>query len=180
MTYEMAGGGRAGLALALPDGTQLTLADRVARHLTTSLSTLRTAAANGRKLLADFAANRVSSGPARTYLWAGDRQESRALADLLAFHGVQVRQLAEGAAVRARPGFVRSGDAGRVPAVSGRILEGDRSSAGERDLSQYGRRGRDDDRGGNGGREGSRRESARQAKIHGGLGSRPGRHEQIC
>ena len=45
MTYEMAGGGRAGLALTLPDGTVLTLADRVARHLTTSLATVRTAAA---------------------------------------------------------------------------------------------------------------------------------------
>ncbi len=102
MTYEMAGGGRAGLALVLPDGTQLTLADRVARHLATSLSTLRTAAANSRKLLADFAAARTPAAPARTYLWTGDRQESRALADLLAFHGVQVRQLAENAAIRAR------------------------------------------------------------------------------
>jgi Zinc carboxypeptidase len=102
MTYEMAGGGRAGLALVLPDGTQLTLADRVARHLATSLSTLRTAAANGRKLLADFAEARTPAAPGRTYLWSGDRQESRALADLLTLHGIQVRQLAEGAAVRAR------------------------------------------------------------------------------
>src|SRR5436305_2036847 len=32
MTYEMAGGGRGGVALTLPDGTPLTLADRIARH----------------------------------------------------------------------------------------------------------------------------------------------------
>ena len=41
--------------VALPDGTVLTLADRVARHLTTSLATVRTAARNSRKLLEDFA-----------------------------------------------------------------------------------------------------------------------------
>ena len=100
MTYEMAGGGRAGAAVALPDGTTLTLADRVARHLTTSLATVRTAARNGRKILEDFAANRARAGePAKTYLWPADQQEARALADLLAFHGVRVRQLANGAEI---------------------------------------------------------------------------------
>src|SRR6202035_4496291 len=63
MTYEMAGGGRGGLALTLPDGTLLTLADRVAHHLTTSLAPLRTAAANGRRLLADFTAHRAGTPP---------------------------------------------------------------------------------------------------------------------
>jgi Zinc carboxypeptidase len=104
MTYEMAGGGRAGQALALPDGSTLTLADRVARHLTTSLATVATAARNGRRLLEDFAANRAraASGPARTYLWPADQQEARALADLLTLHGVRVRQLAEPVEVPAR------------------------------------------------------------------------------
>ena len=97
MTYEMAGGGRAGQAVTLPDGSTLTLADRVARHLTTSLATVRTVARNGRRLLEDFAANRAraASGPARTYLWPADQQEARALADLLTLHGIRVRQLAE-------------------------------------------------------------------------------------
>src|SRR4029077_6228943 len=36
MTYEMAGGGRGGLAVDRADGTLLTLADRVGRHLTPS------------------------------------------------------------------------------------------------------------------------------------------------
>ncbi|HSK78356.1 MAG TPA: M14 metallopeptidase family protein [Thermoanaerobaculia bacterium] len=95
MTYEMAGGGRAGLALTLPDGSTLTLADRVARHLTTSLSTVRTAAQNARRLLEDFVANRdkAASEPVRTYLWPAEQQEARALAELLALHGVRVRQL---------------------------------------------------------------------------------------
>jgi hypothetical protein len=104
MTYEMAGGGRAGQAVALPDGSTLTLADRVARHLTTSLATVQTAARNGRRLLEDFAANRAraASGPVRTYLWPADQQEARALADLLTLHGVRVRQLAEPVEVPAR------------------------------------------------------------------------------
>jgi len=104
MTYEMAGGGRAGVAVALPDGTVLTLADRVARHLTTSLATVRTAARNGRKIREDFAANRAKAGtnPARTYLWPADQQEARALADLLALHGVRVRQLAREAEIPVR------------------------------------------------------------------------------
>jgi hypothetical protein len=97
MTYEMAGGGRAGQALTLPDGTLLTLADRVARHLTTSLATVRTAARNARKILEDFAAGRAKAAaePARTYLWSADQQEARAMAELLGLHGVQVRQLAQ-------------------------------------------------------------------------------------
>jgi hypothetical protein len=95
MTYEMAGGGRAGLAVALQDGTVLTLADRVARHLTTSLATVRTAGRNSRKLLEDFSANRAKAGgeAARTYFWPADQQEARSLAELLALHGIRVRQL---------------------------------------------------------------------------------------
>lgn len=95
MTYEMAGGGRGGLALTLPDGSLLTLADRVARHLTTSLSTLRTAAKNARRLREDFVATRLRAGSqGRVYLWSAEQQEARALAELLAFHGVRVHQLA--------------------------------------------------------------------------------------
>ena len=75
MTYEMAGGGRAGTSVTLPDGSALTLADRVARHLTTSLSTVATAAHNRRKLMEDFIANRAKAAaePVRTFLWPGDQ-----------------------------------------------------------------------------------------------------------
>jgi hypothetical protein len=104
MTYEVAGGGRAGVAMALPDGSTLTLADRVARHLTTSLTTVRTAARNSRKILADFAASRArpAAEPARTYLWPADQPEARSLADLLALHGIRVRQLKQAAEIPAR------------------------------------------------------------------------------
>lgn len=94
MTYEVAGGGRAGSASILRDGTPVTLADRLARHLTTSLATVRTAAAGAVKLNADFAAARTEAaaqGP--LYLLDGAAPESPALADLLAFHGVEVEVL---------------------------------------------------------------------------------------
>lgn len=103
MTYEMAGGGRGGLALALPDGSLLTLADRVARHLTTSLSTLRTAARNARRLREDFVATRLRAGSrGQVYLWSAEQQEARELAGLLAQHGVRVHQLAQAEEVPAR------------------------------------------------------------------------------
>ena len=95
MTYEMAGGGHAGEVIVRPDGTPLTLADRVAHHLATTLATARTAGASSRRLLADFVANRLdaAAGPGRTYLWSADQPEARSLADLLALHGVRVEQL---------------------------------------------------------------------------------------
>ena len=103
MTYEMAGGGRGGLALNLADGSVLTLADRVARHLTTSLATVRTASRNARRLLEDYVAGRSrAAAGGRVYLWAADQQEARALADLLNLHGVRVQQLAQPAEVPVR------------------------------------------------------------------------------
>jgi hypothetical protein len=103
MTYEMAGGGRGGLALNLADGSVLTLADRVARHLTTSLTTVRTAAKNGRRLLDDFVAGRIkAASDPRTYLWAADQQEGPALASLLALHGIRVSQLGKDTELTAR------------------------------------------------------------------------------
>jgi hypothetical protein len=96
MTYEAGGGGRAGLAYRRRDGSVLTLADRVARHLVSSLATVETAAAGARRLVADFVAVRVAStaGPGQLYLWEADRPEAAALAATLARHGVDVRRLA--------------------------------------------------------------------------------------
>ncbi len=105
MTYEMAGGGRGGLAINRPDGTPLTLADRVARHLTTSLATVRTAGRNAHRLLQDFVATRLKTAaePGRVYLWPADQQEARTLAELLRLHGVRVQQLAQPAEIKAQP-----------------------------------------------------------------------------
>ncbi len=105
MTYEMAGGGRAGELLTRLDGTRLSLVDRVAHHLATSIATLRTAAAGSRRLLEDFVANRLdaSSGPGHVYTWTPDGPDARALADLLALHGVRVEQLSASTELKVRP-----------------------------------------------------------------------------
>ncbi|HEX2165369.1 MAG TPA: M14 family zinc carboxypeptidase, partial [Thermoanaerobaculia bacterium] len=83
MTYEMAGGGRAGLALERPDGSVLTLADRAARHLVASLATVATAAADATRLLRDFVDARAAAaaGPGDLYLWPAAAAEAGALAD---------------------------------------------------------------------------------------------------
>jgi hypothetical protein len=96
MTYEVAGGGRAGAAVLRNDGVTLRLADRVARHLVTSLATLETAHAQRIGLLRAFAAGRSpSAGETRSYLWADDQPEARELAELLGQHGIAVRRLAQ-------------------------------------------------------------------------------------
>ena len=51
MTYEVAGHSHAGTAITRDDGTQLTLADRIARHYTTSMATLETSAQNHEALV---------------------------------------------------------------------------------------------------------------------------------
>ncbi|MCU1349514.1 MAG: zinc carboxypeptidase [Acidobacteria bacterium] len=51
MTYEVAGHGRAGTAIEREDGTTYTLADRIARHYTSGMATLRTAADHREELL---------------------------------------------------------------------------------------------------------------------------------
>lgn len=106
MTYEMAGGGRAGEVLRLPDGSLLTLADRVARHLTSSLATVHTAAENRVALLKDFVAVRraASTRLAQSVLWEAGQPEAKALAELLASHGVEVNQLLTEVELLARPG----------------------------------------------------------------------------
>jgi hypothetical protein len=104
MTYEVTGGGAAGELARLGDGTTVSLADRVARHLTASLSTLRAAAAHRAELL-DSATQRaretVEAKPT-SYLWP--RQgEGRALAELLLRHGARVGELAGPREEEARP-----------------------------------------------------------------------------
>lgn len=97
MTYEMAGHGRAGQVIERPDGTLLTLVDRIARHLTTSIATARSAAENHTALLTDFAdaRRRSFSEEERTYIWEAGQQEARAAGDLLSAHGVSVERLAQ-------------------------------------------------------------------------------------
>ncbi|HEX4953414.1 MAG TPA: M14 family zinc carboxypeptidase [Thermoanaerobaculia bacterium] len=95
MTYEMAGGGRAGQVLALPGGGLLTLADRVTRHLASSLVAVRTVAEKRVALLRDHVAIRRSAAERipEGVVWDADQPEAEALAALLAFHSIRVHQL---------------------------------------------------------------------------------------
>ncbi len=54
MTYEQAGGGRAGLGIIKADGDTLTLVDRAKHHYTTGISTIEIAAKNRQKLIDEF------------------------------------------------------------------------------------------------------------------------------
>lgn len=102
MTYEVGGGGGAGQDLELRDGRRVNLADRVARHTTTALATVRAAGRNYRRLLADFAAARAKRPPLVTYLFSPQAAEGPALAALLEEHGLLVEELGEDAMLVAR------------------------------------------------------------------------------
>lgn len=134
MTYEMAGGGRAGKLLQRDDGTRLVLADRVARHTVSTLETVRTASSHREHLLRRCHERRglrgaeggkVGSGE-RTYLWRADQPEARELADLLIRHGLTVERLDERAEAKVEPVWpgdevVRAFEAGTFLARSGQI-----------------------------------------------------------
>ncbi|MFN7960242.1 MAG: M14 family zinc carboxypeptidase [Thermoanaerobaculia bacterium] len=95
MTYEMAGGGSAGQLLERRDGSTLSLADRIGRHLMSSLAAVRTAAQNRVSLLKDFVASRRawSVRLPRSFVWEAQQGESEAMALLLQAHGIRVQQL---------------------------------------------------------------------------------------
>ena len=98
MTYEQAGGGEAGVVLTREGEEPLTLTDRVARHLTASMTTIETAVSNRSRRLADFdafwdsPARRAPDAPAA---WAisGADEAGDALAELLVRQAVRVDML---------------------------------------------------------------------------------------
>lgn len=106
MTYEMAGGERAGLAVERPSGEVLTLADRVARHTVAALTTVRTAARHARALRRDAVIRRATP-PGETWLWRADQAEARALAALLERHGATVTRLETARRLRVVPAIPR-------------------------------------------------------------------------
>ena len=101
MTYEVAGNWRAGTAITRPDGTVYTLNDRIQRHYTTALATLRTAAAHRQELLLYTAqATRAQMENGRNTFFVSDMPNSRALVDVLRRQAIDVRQLAAPATVK--------------------------------------------------------------------------------
>lgn len=55
MTYEQAGGGYAGLAISLPQGGELTLADRLLHHHSSGLATIKAVSQNAELVVEEFA-----------------------------------------------------------------------------------------------------------------------------
>src|SRR5436309_3088310 len=95
MTYEVAGHSRAGSAIMRDDGTVHTLADRIARHYTTAMATLRTASENREGLLQytyEMMRKQVTSGQ-NTYLLQPDSPNFRPLIEMLQRQSIAMSQL---------------------------------------------------------------------------------------
>jgi hypothetical protein len=129
MTYEQAGGGRAGLAYRRPDGTILTLRDRAEHHRTAGEATLRAAALRKSELLLGFASfhRTIGEGTPDVLLVPGTNPTRvEALVALLRGQGIRVEEATRAFKVNARPhsGFRTRSDfpAGtyRVPARQSR------------------------------------------------------------
>ncbi|MEA2164555.1 MAG: hypothetical protein QOK37_2682 [Thermoanaerobaculia bacterium] len=95
MTYEVAGSGRGGSAILRDDATVYTLADRIARHYTTSMATLRTASENREGLLLytyEMMRKQVASGQ-NTYLLVPGSPNFRPLVEMLERQKISMSQL---------------------------------------------------------------------------------------
>src|SRR5207253_1248616 len=101
MTYEMAGGPRGGSLFLRDDQTVLTLGDRIQRHYTTSMSTLRTASAHSEELLLyTYNAMRATGGQT-TFLIPPASPNFRPLIEVLQRQAIQVGTLASPITVKA-------------------------------------------------------------------------------
>jgi hypothetical protein len=118
MTYEMAGGGRAGLVVERQDGSMMTLADRVQRHAVAGIETINTAAANREGLLRytrDAALSQIEKGKT-TFLIAPDSPNAGALLSLLEKQRIRVEMLTEPVTLRATPVTRETGESRTFPA----------------------------------------------------------------
>ncbi|HEX8695999.1 MAG TPA: M14 metallopeptidase family protein [Longimicrobium sp.] len=104
MTYEQAGHGAAGQAVAREDGDTLTLHDRAEHHRTSGQATLRTAAEGKTRLLLDYAeAARTAGDGEQDFLLVPGEDPSRveALVAHLRRQGVEVERAQSGFTARA-------------------------------------------------------------------------------
>ena len=95
MTYEVAGHSRGGVAVERQDKTILRLSDRVQRHFTTAMTTVRTAAQNREQLLRythEAARAQIDSGKT-TFLIVPGSPNFDTLVELLQRQGVNVEML---------------------------------------------------------------------------------------
>lgn len=102
MTFEQAGHGVSGLAVIKTDGDTLTLHDRIAHHLSTSLSTIETAAKNAASLNQEFKkyydeTQNNGSGVYRSFILDGRNEaKSAALKQLLDRNQIRYSSVKEG------------------------------------------------------------------------------------
>ena len=90
MTYEQAGHGRAGLGINTDEGFELTLADRVAHHTTTGLSTVEMGSKNALKLNTEFKKFFQNEDlKYKSYVLKGHPDKLDALAKLLQKHTIR-------------------------------------------------------------------------------------------
>lgn len=97
-TYEQGGGGRGGLAVITDTGDTLSLADRIAHHYTTSMSTIEVAYQQRSRLLEEFEqyfqqGMNNPAGPYKSYVIKGEPQNDpatlQAFTELLELNGIQ-------------------------------------------------------------------------------------------
>ncbi len=103
MTYEVAGHSRAGSAILRDDGTVYTLADRIARHYTTAMATLRTASENREGLLQytyEMMRKQVASGQ-NTYLLLPGSPNFQPLIEMMQRQQIAMSQLASPVTLKA-------------------------------------------------------------------------------
>ena len=107
MTYEQAGSGRGGLAVALDDTDTLKLTDRIAHHFTTSMSTVEAASTNAANLLSAFKkyfedSNNGNMDMYKTYIvQAADENKMQALKELFANNKIEYSYASKTIAVKA-------------------------------------------------------------------------------
>jgi len=90
MTYEQAGGGRAGLGITKSDGEVLTLWDRLIHHTTTGISTVEIASKNSDKINAEFKKYfKLNDFKYKSYVLQGDESKVNKLITLLNKHEIK-------------------------------------------------------------------------------------------
>ena len=127
MTYEQGGSGRAGLGIITAEGDTLTLADRIAHHHTSGLSTVEATAQNHEQVVQEFAdyydtAAQDPPGDYETYIIKRDAGGDRlqALADHLDRQRIQYGVASSTQDIRGRSYI--TGDTERAAIESGDLL----------------------------------------------------------
>jgi hypothetical protein len=105
MTYEQAGSGRAGLAIARPDGDTLTLTQRATQHRTSGNATLRASAARRGELLAGFAEfyQNIDADLDDVLIVPGQSARASALLELLERQSIRVERATRAFRTSAQP-----------------------------------------------------------------------------